>query len=152
MLRFHGDLKTGYATYSFLYFHCVLPDNIRDAAAKTAQLTTFDALEFPNSPNVVLFGAQETEILKSSLKKPQINKQTNKQIFTRCCISARHHTIYSIALTRNISASSLCHCKKVSSFIFRTVTLGASLSAYVLTSQHGRLGKYSLTTTVDYRV
>jgi len=42
--------------------------------------------------------------------------------------------------------------KKVSSFIFRTVTVGVSSSAYVLTSQHGRVGKYSLTTTVDYRV
>jgi hypothetical protein len=42
--------------------------------------------------------------------------------------------------------------KKVSSSIFRTVTVGAArLSAYVLTSQHGRVGKYSLTTTVDYR-
>jgi hypothetical protein len=30
--------------------------------------------------------------------------------------------------------------------------MGASLSAYVLTSQYGRLGKYSLTTTVHYRV
>jgi len=38
------------------------------------------------------------------------------------------------------------------SFIFRTVTVGASLSAYVLTSQHGWVGKYSLTTTVDCRV
>lgn len=30
--------------------------------------------------------------------------------------------------------------------------MGASLSDYMLTSQHGRLGKYNLATTVEYRV
>ena len=44
----------------------------------TAQLTTFYVLEFQNSPIVLLFGALETEMLKSSLKKPQINKQISK--------------------------------------------------------------------------
>jgi len=70
-----------------------------------AQLTTFDALEFPNSPIVLLFGAEETEMLKSSLKKTQTDKQTNKHSLDAVYL---HEIIHYIALTH----------KKYLSFIF----------------------------------
>ena len=97
--------------------------------------------EFTNCPSVRSWRDGDAEVFV----KENTNRQTNKQTFTRCCISAWDHTLYCID-SQEISQLHLCVlCKKVSSFTFRTVTVGASLSACVLTSQHGRLGKYSLT-------